>query len=174
MADVNVNQSARTTPTYWEAVNAIGGVSDLVISITPRAHTEYRGTAAQLIAEGLIPDGFKWPVGSGRLYYKLGEFTFWLGRRRPEGHKGPMCSWMDGDYWFVRRGLTSQEWGGYQAADIYEKQQELAFVLYRGSPQFNFLFNRAYKARSDDKYMAFRNRLTGEPKPGRGRPSRSN
>lgn len=33
--------------------------SDLIIEITPRAYTGYTGTAAQLIAEGLIPDGFK-------------------------------------------------------------------------------------------------------------------
>jgi hypothetical protein len=33
--------------------------SDLFIEIYARAYTSYEGTAAQLIAEGLIPDGFK-------------------------------------------------------------------------------------------------------------------
>lgn len=170
MADVNVNQSASATLTYWEAVNAVGGVSDLNISITPRAYAQYEGTAAQLMAEGLIPTGFKWPIGAARTSYEMGEYTYWMGRCRPDGHKGPMSSWADGDYWFIRRGLVSQARDGFQAANIYQKQQELADVINRSSPEYKRLSNRAYKAQIDDRYMAFRNRVMGEPKRGRGRP----
>jgi hypothetical protein len=145
--------------------------SDLQIVIIPRAHTWYRGTAAQLVAEGLIPDGFKWPTGTDQVEIEVGKFSLWIGRERPEGHKGPKSSWSGVDFWFLRRGLTSQRFDGFRAAHIYAKKQELEDVIYRHTAEWERIYFRAYSVREDVKYMAFRNQLIGERKRGRGRPS---
>lgn len=145
--------------------------SDLLISIRPRSYTQYHGTAEQLRAEGLIPDGFKWPIGDRRISYEVGKFSCWMGRCRPDGIKGPKSIWVNGDYWFLRRDLTSRWYDGYRAADIYEKTRELAEIIQRGTPEGSRIANASWKARCDDKYMAFRNLLTGETKRGRVRPT---
>ncbi len=147
--------------------------SDLLISIHPRAYTDYQGTAEQLRAEGLIPDGFKWPIGDRRISYEVGKFSYWMRRCRPDGIKGPKSIWVNGDYWFLRRELASQGRDGYRAADIYKKTKELAEIIRRGTHEWSRIANASWEARCDDKYMAFRNLLTGEPKRGRGRPSKA-
>lgn len=147
--------------------------SDLLISIRPRASTRYHGTAAQLIAEGLIPDGFKWPYRANRVSFEVGKFTHHLGRCRPEGIKGPMSIWVEGDYWFLNRSLTADNGYGWAAADIYEKKMELAAIMRRHTPEWGRMFNRYWAARQDDKFQAFRLQLLGAPRRGRGRPSKS-
>lgn len=143
---------------------------DLRISIYPRACTRYHGTAAQLIAEGLIPDGFKWPQRTSRVSFEMGKFTHYMGRCRPDGIKGPMAVWVEGDYWFLQRSLTADEGRGWQAAQLYEKTMELAAIIHRTTPEWSRTFHRAYETRKDAKYQAFRLQLLGEPKRGRGRP----
>ena len=143
---------------------------DLRVSIYPRACTRYHGTAAQLIAEGLIPDGFKWPQRTSRVSFEMGKFTHYMGRCRPDGIKGPMAVWVEGDYWFLQRSLTADEGRGWQAALLYEKTMELADLVRRNTPEWNRMFSRAWETRKDDKYQAFRLQLLGEPKRGRGRP----
>lgn len=145
---------------------------DLRISITPRFSTRYHGTAAQLIAEGLIPDGFEWPHRSNSASFTMGRFTHRLRRIRPDGIKGPMSIWIEGDYWFLQRSLVAEEGMGFQRALIYQKTQELADILYRQTAEWSRLFHRAYETSKDAKYQAFRLQLLGEPKRGRGRPAK--
>jgi hypothetical protein len=148
--------------------------SDLQINVVPRAYTRYQGTAAQLIAEGLIPKDFKWPTGDERVTVKVGRFEHWIFRTRPEGHKGPKSSWTSGDCWFLRRELANQPRDGWRAADIYAKKMELAKTIYLGSSEWSCVWDKAYKAKQDDKYMAFRTLLLGELAPRkRGRPAKS-
>lgn len=146
---------------------------DLLVSITPRAYTRFYGTSAQLVAEGLIPDGFEWPHRVNRVSFELGQFTHRMGRSRPEGIKGPMSIWATGDYWFLQRSLKSQLGSGFALAQLYEKKMELAALIRRNSPEWERLFSRAWAARSDDKYQAFRRQFMGEPKRGRGRPAKA-
>lgn len=146
---------------------------DLRVSIYPRACTRYHGTAAQFIAEGLIPDGFQWPHRASRTSFEMGKFTHWMGRCRPDGIKGPMAVWVEGDYWFLQRSLTADEGRGWQAALLYEKTMELADLVRRNTPEWNRMFSRAWETRKDDKYQAFRLQLLGEPKRGRGRPAKT-
>jgi len=63
--------------------------SDLMIEIHPRWLCRFRGTAEQLVAEGLIPEGFKWPCKTERHSWGSGAFDYFLERCRPEGIKGP-------------------------------------------------------------------------------------
>lgn len=146
---------------------------DLRVSIYPRACTRYHGTAAQLIAEGLIPDGFKWPHKASRISFEMGKFTHCMGRCRPDGFKGPMSAWAEGDYWYLQRGLTAEEGHGWHHAQLYEKTMELAAIIHRNTPEWSRTFHRAYETRKDAKYQAFRLQLLGEPKRGRGRPAKT-
>lgn len=156
------------------AQSASPGVpADLLISIHPRASTRYHGTASQLIAEGLIPDGFKWPHKASRMSFEIGKFTHWMGRCRPDGIKGPMSIWTEGDYWFLQRSLTAEEGRGWHHAQLYEKTMELADIIRRNTPEWSRTSVRAYETRKDAKYQAFRLQLLGEPKRGRGRPAKT-
>lgn len=146
---------------------------DLLVSITPRAYTRYYGTSAQLTAEGLIPDGFKWPHKANRVSFEMGQFTHWMGRSRPAGIKGPMSIWTTGDYWFLQRSLTADEGSGFIKAQLYEKKMELADLVRRNTAEWEHVFNRAWKTRNDKKYQTFRLQLMGDPKRGRGRPAKA-
>jgi hypothetical protein len=147
--------------------------SDLQIEINPRVFTEYQGTAAQLIAEGLIPDGFKWPIRSVRVTIEVGKFSLRIGRQRPKGHKGPMKSWASGDCWFVRRELAAPVGDIWCDAEIYVKTKELKSVIYRGTREFARTANASWRAHCDDEYQAFRRLVFPEPKRGPGRPAKA-
>lgn len=174
MADANVKQVTVTgqVTTVNSLTTTIQSVSasDLQIEIIPRAYTQYQETAAQLVAEGLIPDGFKWPIGSTRVTIEVGKFSLWIGRKRPDGHKGPMSSWTSGDFWFVRRELASNKRDGWRDADIYAKSKELADIIYRGTSAYASIANASWKARLDEQYQAFRSLVIPQTKRGRGRP----
>ncbi len=146
--------------------------SEIRIGVYPRACTHFLGTAAQLTAEGLIPEGFEWPTAAARVTITVGKFSHWLGRQRPEGHKGAMRSWIGMDNWFLRRSLTAQEYGGRNFADVYEKSRALAEALRRGTPEWERLINALMIARFDGQYQAFRNLIVPAQKRGRGRPSK--
>lgn len=146
--------------------------SDLLIQILPRFCTRYHGTAEQLIAEGLIPEGFKWPTGCARVSYEIGKFSFYMGRCRPDGMKGPMSLWAHGDHWFMQRSLTSEKGKGFHAGSIYTKKMELADAIYRSTPEWSHVWHRAYQAKIDDSYMAFRQQLLGAEPRRSGRPQK--
>lgn len=162
---------AQLDPTMAKSLTSVH--DDLRVSIHPRACSRYYGTAEQLVAEGLIPDGFKWPNKARRAAFEMGEFTHFLGRCRPDGIKGPMSIWTEGDYWCLQRSLIADEGKGGQAAQLYEKSMELAEIIRRNTPEWMREFNRAWEARKDAKYQAFRQQLLGEPKRGRGRPPKT-
>jgi hypothetical protein len=121
----------------------------------------------------LIPDGFKWPNRAQRETIELGGFEHWIFRMRPEGHKGPMSSWVNGDCWYLRREPKRQFRAGYIEADIYAKKMELVDTIYRGTPEWRSTWDKACKARKDEKYMAFRTQILGDMAPRkRGRPAK--
>lgn len=146
--------------------------ADLLVTIHPRACTRYYGSAAQLIAEGLIPDGFQWPQRDRHVSFEVGPFTHWLTRCRPDGIKGPKSVWVDGDHWCLQRSLTADAGTGWQAARIYEKKMELADIVRRNTPEWERLFFRALETQKDARYQAFRQQLLGEPRR-RGRPAKT-
>lgn len=176
MADSNVKQVTASVqsppPDGLDAMRKDVAASDLCIEITPRMYTRYYGTAAQLIAEGLIPKGAKWPPRNHPGSFTTGKFHHSVARCRPPGHKGPMSTWIEGDYWRLQRSLNGSRGGCYEA-DIYEKTKELSDVIKRGTREWSITCNRAWEAEKDDKYMAHMRKILGEPKSGRGRPSKS-
>lgn len=146
--------------------------SDLVIEIVPLWICRFRGTCAQLVAEGLIPADFKWPHRTQRQCWEAGKFEYWVSRCRPEGIKGPQSVWADGDYWELDVSLKGR--GNYMDYLLQKKTMELAELIRGKSKAWSKEWNLAYKARQDDKYMAFRTHLLGDLAPRkRGRPAKT-
>lgn len=178
MANANVRQAtvevqSSPPPDCLDAMRKDVLASDLRIEITPRWVTRYYGTAAQLIAEGLIQEGAKWPHRNHASSFNAGKFHYSVERCRPPGHIGPMSSWVEGDYWRLERSFngSNRDW---READIYEKTMELANIIKHGTREWAITSNRWWEAQKDDKYMAHMRKILGEPKRGRGRPSKSN
>jgi hypothetical protein len=171
MAESRSSASADITQSHQSASAALIA-SDLVIEITPRWNCRFRGTGAQLVAEGLIPNDFKWPHRNQSQSWEAGKFEFLMRRCRPEGLKGPQSVWTGGDYWVLERFVKGFDYSTYA---IQEKARELADLLRRRPSEWGETLERAHKARQDDKYMAFRTRLLGDMAPRkRGRPAKTN
>lgn len=137
---------------------------ELVIDIYPRGYDSWTGTSAQLIDEGLVPEGFKWPVGRGSRYWEAGGLDFWLRRCRPEGHKGPMSSWLEIDYWYLRRTLTSQGKDGFAAARLHEKRLALAEELWRNTPAYREQWSRYWVAYKDEAFQRLKALIVPHPR----------
>jgi len=145
--------------------------SDLIIDIRPHFICRYHGTRAQLVAEGLIPDGLQWPNGKNRINFSDSRFDYWLERNRVPGTKGPMSDWINGDYWVLDASPKGQR-ADWQTREIQIKQRELDDLKKRGSPEWQKSWHSAYTAKQDTKYMAFRTHLLGDMAPRkRGRPA---
>lgn len=147
--------------------------TEVSIEILAREYTQWRGTAQHLIDEGLIPvKGFDWPQADASKHWKFDGFNFWLRRTRPAGMNGPMRAWLENDFWFVRRGLISQERDGCRAGQIYEKQMALREVMYRGSFEHGQQCQRYWRSQDDDAYQSFK-ALIGLCPPKKERKSRT-
>jgi hypothetical protein len=136
--------------------------SDLVIEITPRWICQFRGTRAQLIAEGLISSDFKFPHRTEIQDWESGKFSYWMRRCRPEGMKGPQSVWANGDYWVVCQSLKGANCTTYQ---IQEKTRELAELVQGKPSDWYKTWSRAYDAKQDDRYIAFRTAMLGDMAP---------
>ena len=169
-----VDRTGRHTMAHATSLSTPAQITDeLQISILPRAYANFRGSAAQLSAEGLIPDGFSWPAGTDFARYESGQFSYCVSRCRKKGATGSARAWSSGDYWCVRRTLTSTDKNGFHEARVYEKQQELAEVIRHATPAWERECSLAFAAILDKPYRAFRNLLIPSPKRGRGRPSKA-
>jgi hypothetical protein len=143
----------------------------LQIEIFARAWDWWTGTAAQLQAEGLIPDGFEWPRGKAHFRWTCGAFEFWLLRTRPKGHKGPQSSWIELDSWALRRSLVKHQGTGLREARIYEAEQAHAEMLYRKTAEYQAQFFACLEAEKDKAYQTFRKLIVPAKRKGR-RPAR--
>lgn len=116
---------------------------------------EMEGTRAMLIEEGLIPDGTVWPSGYGDIYWKVGQFKYWLRRRRPAGTKGPINNV---DWFRVRWELADQS--ARTALTIRHKAEELADTVRRltpaGQAENTRRACRVVAAQSDAAFLKFK------------------
>ena len=147
--------------------------SDLLIAIQPRGFTDIHGTSAQLCAEGLIPDGFKWPSRTERVSWTNEKFSFSVARSRPPGTKGPMSTWIAGDYWSLERCLNVDRLEVIRFAEIYKRSCELNAAILFGSAECCRLGERVSVAWQDSAYTAFRQRILGDDPRGPGRPRKT-
>ena len=134
---------------------------------------QYVGTAAQLMAEGLIPDGFEWPQAADPKRWEASGFAYWVNRQRPSGHKGPMRSWLELDSWCIRVEVAGRDRQWPMRRSLERKAAELKAEFYRhtaaGSREWERSFKRHFATVTDDKFQAFKAKIPGLIPPKRGR-----
>ncbi len=123
--------------------------------------SEYRGSRAQLEAEGIVPAGTEWPEGGRCVKWEQGLLRFSLSRTRPAGMKGPKKLWLEGDYWSLRwKRKVQPDWG---TVAIREKVAELAQEVYRqsyeGRRTHQALWDSFWKAHEDKAFQSFKNSI---------------
>lgn len=166
----------RAASAYPAATPTVTPERELKVYISTRSFGfwEYKGTRAQLEAEGVIPSGAQWPQGKRLLFWSQGGLCFWLQRARPEGTKGPMSVWASGDWWRLRcrtsNDINCADWR------IKQKARELAQAIYDQSPQgkseWHERFSRYWAAHSDAAFQAFKATLLPQRKKlGRSKPN---
>ena len=129
--------------------------SDLVLNIYPRGWDIWRGTGAQLIAEGLIPSHIKWPERLLSRTWIQDGLICKLHRCRPPEKKDPQNLWMKGDYWLLRRSRTSRFIDELTEARSYEKLCELTRKLRKQTPEGISELKRWVAAQDDKRFQAF-------------------
>lgn len=146
---------------------------ELRIEIVQDQWAQFEGTAAQLQAEGLIPDGLKWPRANSDEYWEANGFKYWLRRTRPEGHKGPPSSWWVLDNWFIRVTVVGRDyaWGRWQQLQRRAEQVRADYRRYtdEGAREWNEGWERRNRAANDEAFQAFKARVPGLIPPKRGR-----
>ncbi len=131
---------------------------DLRIEIRPRGGVWWYGTAAQLEAEGLIPDGLVWPTGREDRTWTAGAFYYWLSRQRPEGYKGPRSGWIHMDSWSLSRSFADDSLGveAYVAGNLYAAEMARREERIRQTIYWERQFLACREAEKDTAYQAFR------------------
>lgn len=155
-----------------EAATGRSTERELRIEIRQDEHFEFEGTAAQLTAEGLIPKDFEWPRAAADESWEANGFKYWLRRSRPEGHKGPMRSWLELDNWFVRVEVAGHDNQWRIRRHLERKTEELKAEYYwhsaAGQRERNANWKRYVAARDDRAFQAFKDKFMPErKKPGR-------
>lgn len=148
---------------------ALAPAHELLIEIVPRGMVCWRGSRAQIEAEGVVPGKVKWPERDVQVRWSAAGFSFELGRCRPDGMKGPKSAWVSGDYWVLRRWLSTERDRGWQSSRIYAARQELEFELWIKTPKWGEQLNRSWRAECDEAFQTFKASIPGLIKPKRGR-----
>ena len=150
------------------------GGRELTITIWRDWSARFEGSAAQLIAEGLIPEGFEWPQrGATSKSWQATGFNYRLRRCRPPGHRGPMRSWLEIDNWCVSVEVIGRDFAWRTRRELERKTEELRAEYYRhtaaGSREWDANWNRYLAALSDPEFQAFKSLTPGLVPPRRGR-----
>jgi hypothetical protein len=146
---------------------------ELKIDIWPDDWAQYTGSAAQLQAEGLIPDGFEWPKAAVPKRWAAGGFNYWLQRSRPEGHKGPMRSWLEVDNWRLRVCVSGHDCRWRILRGLARKTEALRAEYHShtaaGQREWRAAWDRYLQAEKDKRFQAFKALVPGLVPPKRGR-----
>lgn len=161
-----------TTPTQPDTPPS-PGERELIIDVRRDDWVQYEGTAAQLIAEGLIPEGFEWPRAAAEARWQANGFDYWLRRIRPAGHKGPMRSWLELDNWFIRVEVTGRDCHWHIRQRLKRQAEDLALAIHRhtaaGAAEWNAHWDRYCATVRDKGFQAFKEKVPGLIPPKRGR-----
>lgn len=167
-----VSATPATQPATLPATTPDVGERELIIDVRRDDWVQYEGTAAQLIAEGLIPADFEWPRAAADKRWEANGFDYWLRRTRPEGLKGPMRTWLEMDNWFIRVEVTGRDYHWRTRQALKRQAEELAAAYHRhtaaGSAEWNANWKRYWATVEDKKFQAFKSTFLPErKKPGR-------
>ncbi len=143
----------------------------LIVWIPYPGLAEYRGTRAQLEAEGLIPEGFNWPDGYGDHRWTHGDFRFWLMRRRPDGAKGYRNQFSIVVWWHLR--FDPQTTESHVVREVKRRTKEIDDYVYKNSDAglaaLRLHHKRYEESLRDEKFWAFKALVPGLIKPKRTR-----
>lgn len=156
-----------------QPVDAAHAAPELTIEIWRDEFFSYTATAAELVAEGLIPEGFVWPRAAERRTWQAGGFDYWLQRTRPEGHKGKPSSWWTLDNWTLRVCVTGRDYWWRARKQLERRAEELRQDWRRLTPQGQAEWTRNYKryqaAETDPAFQTFKALVPGLAPAKRGR-----
>jgi len=128
--------------------------TELIVEIHPRNYVEYKGTLAQLRAEGLIPSNFRIPNRNIDMHWRLNGFEFNIHRCRPAWLKGPKALWLNVDYWSLRLEPFLGN-VGYNQEKLYELQCEMELVKNATTLSGRILTTQHAEAKLDDTFQDF-------------------
>jgi hypothetical protein len=168
------NHSGATAPMAQACADTSPhAAQELHIGIQRDEWAQYEGTAAQLQAEGLIPEGFEWPRARDDCFWQANGFEYWLRRTRPKGHKGPMRSWLGMDNWFIRVVVHGRDVDWRTRRHLQRKAEEFCAECHRhsaeGKRQWSDAWRRHWEALNDLHFQAFKAKIPGLTQPKRGR-----
>lgn len=150
------------------------GERPLIVELNPHGcdFWEYHGTRARLEAEGIIPAAVVWPAtGARAVTWQDGRLKFSLRRIRPEGLKGPMRTWINGDWWALRGDLVDGP--DMRQRRILRMQRALERETYLQSPAgqrvLSAEFSRLHAADRDKDFQSFKALIPALTPPCRGR-----
>ena len=127
----------------------------------------FTGTAAQLISEGLIPEGFSWPKGLDAAHWTLGPLQLHASRVRPTGFKGPARAWWEIDSWgvWIRVSGRVRDPGWYVRRRLERKAAAIKLEIFEHSPEGEHLRRarqqRYYDAKDDRAFQSFKALVPG-------------
>lgn len=151
--------------------------TELVVVLNPYDHgfSEFIGSRVMLEAEGIIPEGFKWPEGYDDVHWQAGGFDYQLRRQRPEGAKGSRRDFANIDWWCLRWELTNAP--SYAKRDIMRKARALKDAIYsqsaEGQAEWKKNWDRYWETTRDEKFQAFKGLIPGLVSRTRGRRPRN-
>lgn len=128
--------------------------SELVIEILPRGHATWHGTAAQLVAEGVLPKGFAWPDDSSAAWEQDG-YEFWLMRARPSHITHREWRASARDHWRLRRSIKISNGCFYDEARLFDKQHALNQELWSRTPAGAIQKHQLARAVEDNRFQKF-------------------
>nr|WP_315473582.1 hypothetical protein [uncultured Rhodoferax sp.] len=123
---------------------------ELQIIINPLFRSTYKGSSAQLIAEGLIPEGFEWPSRSHVARFTKGLLVTEVHRCQP---KGRGRTWINGDFWRLTRMEVGVSFCDHEKIQNYLKAREGLKQERRGVSALQALQKSVYTARKDTAFM---------------------
>ncbi|WP_154671176.1 hypothetical protein [Paraburkholderia mimosarum] len=153
------NASARTEQSTPSADR------ELQIRIDIERYTEYKGTRAQLEAEGIIPPDLEWPEGGRDTEWTSGQTEYVLCRCRPDGLRGPNSVWLRGNYdcWMLRifPGGCADVINSQIRLKLREVHRALYFRSAEGQACSTRTWQAAAKAHTDERFQAFKALIPG-------------
>lgn len=136
---------------------------EVIISVRRDGWLSYEGSAAQLVAEGLIPKDFCWPDAAAYQRWEANGFEYSLRRARPNYHKGSMRTWLEKDNWLMFINVVGRDTPWYIRQNVEFQAEKLRAAQYRataaGQREWNAKWELHWAARNDKAFQAFKSIL---------------
>ncbi len=134
--------------------------TDLIVQIEEGWSSSFRGSSAQLIADGLVPQYFKFPRTGSQRSWVSGRFSCTIERACPDGTNMPISTWIYADYWKLRRTVTGCE--DYDSCVRKQKLNDADSIAIYNSDYHIQMAQLAKVALMCKDYVYFRSLLIGQ------------